>query len=142
MIDLDHFKSVNDTYGHLIGDDVLRAVAQCVADQVRQQDSVGRFGGEEFVALLPATGQEEAAFIAERIRQAVSRLQISIPGPPEAQVNGLTVSIGVANYPTNGDDIPDVLRTADTALYQAKADGRDRVVNARPAVADTIPTRP
>ncbi|WSE35427.1 GGDEF domain-containing protein [Amycolatopsis rhabdoformis] len=125
MIDLDHFKRINDTYGHLTGDEVLAAVAVAIEDAVRQSDTVGRFGGEEFVVLLPATGGTPVLAIAERVRVAVGELTVKVGGT--VQVGGLSVSVGVAGYPEAGDTLDQVLRSADAALYRAKDAGRNRV---------------
>jgi diguanylate cyclase (GGDEF)-like protein len=126
MIDLDHFKRVNDTHGHLVGDDVLRAVAQAVQGEVRVYDSVGRFGGEEFVVLLPGIGQGHSVAVAERIRDAVAQLSVAVAGGAAA-VTGLSVSIGVAAHPAAGAGVDQVLGAADKAVYAAKNSGRNRV---------------
>jgi diguanylate cyclase (GGDEF)-like protein len=130
MIDLDHFKRINDTYGHLAGDDVLKAVAAVVKQETRAHDLVGRFGGEEFVALLPATSKEDAIVTAERIRQRVSELVISTrTNEGEAvDIQRQTASIGVAAYPLDGSSIEEVMASADAAVYAAKHGGRNRVV--------------
>ncbi|SEP51584.1 diguanylate cyclase (GGDEF) domain-containing protein [Amycolatopsis saalfeldensis] len=125
MIDLDHFKRINDTYGHLTGDEVLAAVAVAIEDSVRTSDTVGRFGGEEFVVLLPATGDTHVLGIAERVRVAVGELSVIVSG--SARVDGLSVSVGVACYPAAGATLDQVLRSADAALYRAKDAGRNRV---------------
>ncbi|WP_033294761.1 GGDEF domain-containing protein [Amycolatopsis jejuensis] len=125
MIDLDHFKRINDTYGHLTGDEVLAAVAVTIEGSVRQSDTVGRFGGEEFVVLLPATGGTDVLGIAERIRVAVGDLTVAVGGP--VRISGLSVSVGVACYPGAGTTLDEVLRSADAALYRAKDAGRNRV---------------
>jgi diguanylate cyclase (GGDEF)-like protein len=128
MIDLDHFKRINDTYGHLTGDDVLAAVAVAISGSVRQGDTVGRFGGEEFVVLLPGIGRADVLAIAERVRVAVGELTVVIStGTGTVRVSGLSVSIGVARHPDAGPTLDDVLRTADAALYRAKEAGRNRV---------------
>ncbi|GAB3157015.1 GGDEF domain-containing protein [Amycolatopsis stemonae] len=128
MIDLDHFKRINDTYGHLTGDDVLAAVAVAISGSVRQGDTVGRFGGEEFVVLLPGIGRADVLGIAERVRVAVGELNVVIStGSGTVRVSGLSVSIGVAQYPDAGPALDDVLRAADAALYRAKEAGRNRV---------------
>ncbi|MET8845702.1 GGDEF domain-containing protein [Amycolatopsis sp. NPDC004625] len=128
MIDLDHFKRINDTYGHLTGDDVLAAVAVAISGSVRQGDTVGRFGGEEFVVLLPGIGRADVLAIAERVRVAVGELNVVIStGTGTVRVSGLSVSIGVARHPDAGPTLDDVLRTADAALYRAKEAGRNRV---------------
>jgi diguanylate cyclase (GGDEF)-like protein len=136
MIDLDHFKRINDTYGHLAGDDVLKAVAAVVKQETRAHDLVGRFGGEEFVALLPSTSKEDAIITAERIRQRVSELIISTKTNEGAAVDieRQTASIGVAAYPLDGLSIEEVMASADAAVYAAKHGGRNRVVGS-PEVA-------
>ncbi len=132
MLDLDHFKQVNDTYGHLVGDAVLKAVAQSIISAVRGRgDAVGRFGGEEFVVLLPGISQPDIGAVAERIRRAISAL--AVPAG-QLSVTGLTVSIGIAVYPTAGASLQRLLDAADTALYHAKATGRNKVVH----VADLV----
>jgi diguanylate cyclase (GGDEF)-like protein len=135
MIDLDHFKRINDTYGHLAGDDVLKAVAAVVKQETRAHDLVGRFGGEEFVALLPSTSKEDAIVTAERIRQRVSELIISTKTNEGAAVDieRQTASIGVAAYPLDGASIEEVMASADAAVYAAKHGGRNRVVGSAAA---------
>ncbi len=123
LIDIDHFKRVNDTHGHLIGDEVLVGVANTLDHQLRDYDLVGRFGGEEFVALLPGTDTVEACRVAERLRGRVRRLAV----PTEEGTVVVTVSIGVSLYRTHGEDLIELMAAADLALYRAKASGRDRV---------------
>jgi diguanylate cyclase (GGDEF)-like protein len=124
LIDVDHFKRVNDGHGHLAGDDVLKGLAAELRAQVRETDIVGRFGGEEFVVLLPSTAENEACKIAERLRRSAAVVNI-LSG--EATV-GVTVSIGVAaSNPIIHRDLFELLAAADLALYRAKADGRNRV---------------
>ncbi|MEJ8277560.1 GGDEF domain-containing protein [Pseudonocardia spirodelae] len=134
ILDLDHFKSVNDRHGHLAGDDVLQAVADVLTAEVRDDDLAGRFGGEEFVVavggLRPDAALGRAREVAERIRHSVRELtvQTASAGP----VDGLSVSIGVAASPEHGTDLNRLLAAADAALYEAKHDGRDRVRVRRP----------
>ncbi len=137
MIDLDHFKRINDTYGHLAGDDVLKAVAAVVKQETRAHDLVGRFGGEEFVALLPATSKEDAIVTADRIRQRVSELIIATKTNEGAMVDikRQTASIGVAAYPDDGATVDEVMASADAAVYAAKHGGRNRVVGSTLPVA-------
>ncbi|HKN52684.1 MAG TPA: GGDEF domain-containing protein [Amycolatopsis sp.] len=137
MIDLDHFKRINDTYGHLAGDDVLKAVAAVVRQETRAHDLAGRFGGEEFVALLPATSKEDAITTAERIRQRVSELVISTKknDGSAVEIKRQTASIGVAAYPLDGLTIEEVMASADAAVYKAKHGGRNRVVGAKTELA-------
>ena len=127
MLDLDHFKRVNDTYGHPAGDEVLRAFTDRVRGEVREPDVLIRRGGEEFVLLMPSTKTEEAAKVADRIRAAVAATPIATPSHGSIP---LTVSIGVATWRA-GEDPKTVEARADAALYRAKDEGRDRV-----AVAD------
>jgi diguanylate cyclase (GGDEF)-like protein len=130
IVDLDNFKLVNDTHGHLAGDAVLRAVADAIRGAVRSYDSVGRFGGEEFVVLLPEMPDNAACAIAERIRRAITCLDVSVDLDGHAvEVGGLSASIGVAAYPDAGTAIDRILHAADTAMYRAKANGRNQVVS-------------
>jgi diguanylate cyclase (GGDEF)-like protein len=131
MIDLDRFKAVNDTHGHVAGDQVLKAVADTISSEVRDYDLVGRFGGEEFVVLLPATNTTnttDTADTAERIRQRVAALTPTADTEHgRLTVDGLTCSIGAATYPTDGTTLEALLMAADTATYAAKAAGRNCV---------------
>lgn len=121
MMDLDHFKSVNDTIGHQKGDDVLRAVAAVLRSCSRESDYLARYGGEEFAMILPHTMLDEANTLAERIRSSVALLD---PGHPDLHV---TMSIGVSDYPDSAKDSDGVLGAADAALLRAKSTGRNRV---------------
>jgi diguanylate cyclase (GGDEF)-like protein len=131
MVDLDHFKRVNDTYGHLAGDSVLKAVGELLRAEVRDYDVVGRFGGEEFAVLLPDITEHHAIAIAERIRTAVTKLEVDVEVDDSrvATVSDLSVSIGVAVCPDSGTVVDRLLMAADTALYKAKNDGRNTVVS-------------
>lgn len=124
MLDIDHFKLVNDHYGHQAGDRVLQAVADLILLNVRPVDSVCRYGGEELAVILPETGEEGAAMVAERIRERVAGAGIVAPSGEAIQV---TVSIGVAGFPLAAADAAALIGVADTALYSAKRDGRNRV---------------
>ncbi|HYW49170.1 MAG TPA: diguanylate cyclase [Gemmatimonadaceae bacterium] len=125
MLDLDHFKQVNDTYGHLVGDGVLKDTAEILRSAVRSADFVARYGGEEFVVVLPETSLEGAVTFAERLRERVSASPFQEEtSPPLA----LSVSIGVSLFPAPRiTSVDDLLSAADTALYRAKADGRNCV---------------
>ncbi|TDD31904.1 GGDEF domain-containing protein [Nonomuraea terrae] len=123
IIDIDHFKRVNDAHGHLVGDQVLVGVASTLRGQLRDYDVVGRFGGEEFVVLLPGADNVEARQVAERLRTHVSLMAI----PVDDSLVRVTVSTGVALMNVHGDDLIDLLAAADLALYRAKELGRDRV---------------
>ncbi|MET8849346.1 GGDEF domain-containing protein [Amycolatopsis sp. NPDC004625] len=129
MVDLDHFKWINDTYGHPAGDDVLRTVAQTLDEVTRPTDLVGRFGGEEFLVLLPDIDEEATWDAAERIRTAIAKLHIVTTdkrGDP-ATIADRTTSIGVARHPRHGDNLDRLLQSADAAVYLAKENGRDQV---------------
>ncbi|MBL0730405.1 GGDEF domain-containing protein [Piscinibacter sp. HJYY11] len=122
MIDADYFKGINDRFGHAAGDDALRHLTRIMKAQMRDVDRIGRFGGEEFVAVLPGTAATEALNAAERLRDAVLRR----PWAWQGEVLPLTVSIGVAAWRGPQDEVPALLKRADAALYRAKALGRDR----------------
>jgi diguanylate cyclase (GGDEF)-like protein len=126
MLDIDHFKNVNDRYGHEAGDEVLRRVARLLTGSVRDTDTAARFGGEEFVMLLPETDLAAASDVAERIRAGVAALEIDWRG---ARIP-VRISIGVSAVPERLLHPRDLIASADAALYQAKAAGRDRVVTA------------
>lgn len=125
MIDIDRFKRLNDTFGHAVGDHVLREVAQAIAAAVREDDVPARFGGEEFAVLLKNPGQEIAVEVGERVRQAVHSLDLRKLGVP-----GVSVSVGVSVASSPDQALEDVIDEADRALYRAKRGGRDRVVAA------------
>jgi diguanylate cyclase (GGDEF)-like protein len=127
MLDLDHFKHINDRYGHGRGDDVLAAVGSILKDTLRESDFVGRYGGEEFLILLPATGCDEAKRVAEKVRTAIAGIVVATIHQP------VTASLGCAVFPKDAGDDDTLFRTADRALYAAKADGRDRVEIHAPA---------
>ena len=125
LLDLDRFKQINDTYGHLIGDEVLRHVADTMTGLLREYDLAGRFGGEEFVMLLPQTRAPDAFKIADRVRAHIARLPISTTGGEPVPV---TVSIGVAALDAGSSrELTELLAAADAALYRAKASGRNQV---------------
>jgi diguanylate cyclase (GGDEF)-like protein len=129
LADVDYFKRVNDTYGHLTGDAVLRTLAAEMRQQVRESDLVGRFGGEEFAILLSGTTAAEACLVAERIRRGAGVVRVLT----KEVIVGATVSIGVAVLGPHGGDLSELLESADKALYRAKRAGRDRVCLADPA---------
>jgi len=131
LADVDHFKKVNDTHGHLTGDAVLKTLAQEIRQQVRESDLVGRFGGEEFVILLPDTTAEEACRVAERIRRGACVVKVLTADT----IVGVTVSIGIAALGSHGTDLFELLAASDLALYRAKNTGRDRVCLYDPADA-------
>jgi diguanylate cyclase (GGDEF)-like protein len=124
MLDVDHFKTFNDLFGHEAGDEVLCALARCMTAAVRAEDIVCRYGGEEFVILLPEITPETALDTGERLRQQVTAMQLAFRGEP---LPPISISVGVATYPDVASDAPDLLRMADRALYQAKRAGRNQV---------------
>jgi two-component system, cell cycle response regulator len=127
MLDLDRFKQINDTYGHPTGDVVLYETANILRDTAREIDMVGRYGGEEFIAILPGSDEDAAARFAERVRERVNEHVYRDEG---TEIR-MTLSSGVASFPGLGCDEPDLLiKRADEALYQAKDGGRNRVVRA------------
>lgn len=133
-IDLDHFKQVNDKMGHMAGDAVLRGFSQLLSSKVRQVDLVSRFGGEEFVVVLPEMDATQAQQSAERLRQLVESMPLQLEGGRSVS---LTMSVGVAIFPDHGADAPQLIAAADRAMYQAKAAGRNRVVMASSETAGT-----
>jgi diguanylate cyclase (GGDEF)-like protein len=132
MLDVDHFKKFNDSYGHEAGDCILRDVAEIFRQEVRSEDIICRYGGEEFVIILPETSDAEAVERAETIRKCVSQMRVRFRGEALREV---TVSIGVAIYPQSGATLEEMLRAADRALYTAKHEGRNRVILAGTMVA-------
>jgi len=124
MIDIDHFKRFNDTFGHDAGDAVLKATGEALAANVRRGDIACRYGGEEFTIIAPGAGLEDAAKRAEALRQAVAAVRVVHQGRP---LGPISCSIGVAGFPAQGTTPPEVIKAADEALYQAKQLGRDRV---------------
>ena len=125
LVDIDHFKLVNDTYGHLVGDMALRAVSDAIREHLRSYDVAGRFGGEEFVLLLPQAGEADALAIADRLRTHIAAMPIPIEGDEGICVR-LTVSVGVAALDGTARELTDLLAAADSALYYAKENGRNK----------------
>jgi diguanylate cyclase (GGDEF)-like protein len=121
LMDLDHFKQINDTFGHERGDEVLAAVGAVMRSELRGSDFAGRSGGEEFIVMLPDTDRAGALRVAEHLRQAMHSL--SMPGVTRE----VSASFGVASYPDDALDGETLMRLADRALYSAKQNGRDRV---------------
>jgi diguanylate cyclase (GGDEF)-like protein len=121
MLDIDHFKQINDKYGHQAGDEALRKVAQAIKGSLRSQDKVGRYGGEEFIILLPNTDIDKTYVIAERIRSNVEYIQYTNKDLKT------TISIGVAMWQQNYNNMDDLIKEADRQLYRAKFSGRNQV---------------
>ncbi len=126
MIDIDHFKVLNDTFGHHVGDQLLRDVTSILMKDMREVDTVARYGGEEFVIILPETTETGALYVAQRLRRAVEQAKFFAGSPHTVQ--HLTISIGVAVYDTDAQFKRDLIEFADAALYAAKHEGRNRVV--------------
>lgn len=126
LLDLDHFKSVNDTHGHPAGDIILMRVGEILRQSVRSSDIVARFGGEEFVVIMTSAGKEQALSFGENLRKTIESTMFKIPGRDTPL--RMTISGGVATYPKDGDTTADLLRVADKALYEAKQAGRNRIV--------------
>ncbi|HEY8426935.1 MAG TPA: diguanylate cyclase [Sandaracinaceae bacterium] len=125
MLDIDHFKSINDRFGHDVGDQVLRAVAKRLVEAVREVDVVARYGGEEFLLVLPSTHLAGALTVADRVWRAIGTQPFAVG---EGRTEAITVSIGVSLYPSRGVTSRDaLLKAADRALYRAKDDGRNRI---------------
>jgi two-component system cell cycle response regulator len=133
MLDIDYFKRVNDTYGHVAGDAVLREVANRIQRHVRGFDLVARYGGEEFVVVMPDTGLPVATMVAERLRNVMADKPVTFDGAGEI---GVTVSIGIAVARDGGDTAAALLQRADKALYGAKASGRNCVYS---SVVEALP---
>ena len=125
LCDIDHFKRFNDNYGHQIGDQVLRLVARTLSDSVKGRDTPARFGGEEFAIILPRTNLQQAAIVADQIRNGISRRRF-VGKDTRDDYGGVTLSFGVAQYRAN-EELSELVRRADAALYHAKHEGRNRV---------------
>jgi len=133
MIDIDHFKKLNDEFGHLLGDEVLRQVSSIFEQHLRKLDVVCRYGGEEFAILVPETPGNRAMGVAEKLRRMIEGW--NFPGVPRP----VTISVGVAEFPTDGRSRDELMKAADDALYQAKQQGRNRVVAAHRTASDLQP---
>ena len=125
LFDIDHFKKVNDTYGHLVGDQALKQFAFVLQSNIRASDLLARFGGEEFVVILPETGIKEATELAQNLRKAISQIRIDVKLEEPLSIN---TSIGLARYRDDMESLIQLLDDADKALYQAKDSGRNQVV--------------
>ncbi len=125
MLDVDHFKRFNDQFGHDAGDAVLQAVGRFLRENVRAEDVACRYGGEEFILILPGSSLQNGAARAEALREGISRLEVSVG---RQSLSPISISVGVSSYPTHGQACTALIKAADTALYQAKLKGRNRVV--------------
>ncbi|MBV6449568.1 MAG: hypothetical protein MHPDNHAH_00279 [Anaerolineales bacterium] len=122
IVDIDHFKKVNDTYGHVVGDDVLRTIAARLREQIRHPDTIGRYGGEEFLIVLPNSDLKAASEQAARLCQRIRALQVT----SNDHILSITISIGIAQYRNSRENWEQFLHRADKVLYQAKDNGRDQ----------------
>lgn len=132
MIDLDDFKALNDRHGHVVGDRVLKAMGELLQELMRSSDVCGRYGGEEFLVLLPQTTCLDAAAAAERLRKEIALYPFALypfrPGSGDDKTCHLTVSIGVYSTPFNSQNIEEIVHLTDAALYRAKMEGKNKVV--------------
>jgi diguanylate cyclase (GGDEF)-like protein len=124
LLDIDHFKQVNDTYGHAAGDFVLRDLADHLAEFIRTGDIVCRYGGEEFLVVFPNTKEEDAFLIADRLRESIQESPIYV----DHHMISITISAGISEFPAHGQYEALILKTADKALYHAKHNGRNQIV--------------
>jgi diguanylate cyclase (GGDEF)-like protein len=125
MLDIDRFKRVNDEFGHAVGDDALKEIVDLVSSVVRETEIVSRYGGEEFIVVLPQTSGPHSARVAERARRTIEEHTFCDASTPDGI--RLTVSAGVATHPESGDDAKALIEAADSAMYDAKRAGRNRV---------------
>jgi diguanylate cyclase len=142
MMDLDHFKDVNDTYGHMVGSKTLEETGRIIKDSLRAGDVAARFGGEEFAAFLLDATYYQGLVAAERVRMALEKHPFSasrVDSPTQA-THHITISIGVAAFPEDATDPIKLVELADSALYRAKRSGRNRVCSYQPTVAATLGT--
>jgi len=123
MVDMDHFKEINDTYGHTVGDHVLTIFAQVVLKCIRKTDIIARYGGDEFIVVLPDTDTDTAESVGERIREDVS--ETYIPPIDDVVISSIHCSVGISTYPVHCDSKSSLIRTSDLALYMAKRSGRN-----------------
>jgi diguanylate cyclase (GGDEF)-like protein len=135
MIDVDHFKDYNDQNGHLRGDEVLRGIGQILAQRARRTDMAARYGGEEFMLVLPETERPAALKVAEDLRRLIE--QQPFPGRERQPLGRVTISVGVAEFPSDGAAARELIERADAALYRAKAAGRNRVCSRGDSLAPT-----
>ena len=136
MIDIDFFKTINDTHGHLCGDRIICQVASLIRETVRQVDIVGRYGGEEFCCVLPETGSVSACVIAERLRETIEKATLGFEG----QALHVTISLGIAEYGGTCDSLETLIKAADDALYVSKRSGRNRITCHHTATPVTVET--
>jgi diguanylate cyclase (GGDEF)-like protein len=127
MLDVDHFKTINDTFGHAYGDSLLKALANFLKNRLRGEDILCRYGGEEFIIILPETGLESALRLAEKLRTEIQAIEAELAIQPPGPIH---ISLGVSAFPEHGRNAEEMIKSADWALYQAKQRGRDQVIAA------------
>ncbi|HSW51819.1 MAG TPA: GGDEF domain-containing protein [Sulfuricaulis sp.] len=134
LLDIDHFKRINDSYGHQVGDVVLAELAQLIVNTVRTTDIVARYGGEEIMVIAPSTPLKTATNLAERLRKIIEHRPLDVPTKLHRKLKALhiTVSVGVACFGQSANDFQSLIQSADEALYRAKKKGRNCVITARP----------
>lgn len=130
LLDIDHFKTLNDTFGHLAADEVLKAIAEFLRSRLRTYDIACRYGGEEIAIMTPGSSASDALALAEQLRHGIEALQVEYAG---SRIAAVTASFGVSSYPANGSSLESLMAAADTALYQSKSSGRNRVSLAPPS---------
>ncbi|MBI3037618.1 GGDEF domain-containing protein, partial [bacterium] len=127
MCDIDHFKEINDTYGHQQGDLILKEISNILRRDIRVTDIPARYGGEEFVIILPETAMDDAKIVAERIRRDIAKFEFPALAQNQPAIHA-TISIGVAGFPINANNKDELIQKADSSMYQAKGSGRNRVI--------------
>ncbi len=128
ILDVDYYKEINDEYGHLVGNDILRTFVEIIKINIRTEDVIGRYGGDEFLIIFPESNVKQALVVLEKIKLKFARVKIASSYLGRAENPKVTFSVGVASFPVNGTQIDELINVADTALYQAKNTGRDRIV--------------
>ena len=129
MLDIDHFKNINDSFGHDVGDEVLKTLGESIQGYIREDDCVARYGGEEIIVVCPSTKEDDAFNLAERLRKFIEELSVCDCAKYNSDADlHITVSIGVAECKAEVKEANEIVKNADTALYKAKNDGRNRVV--------------
>ncbi len=131
MIDIDDFKSLNDTYGHVVGDKVLKTMSIMMQEIIRPSDIIGRYGGEEFLVILPQTDSENSLAVAERLRENIEFYEFEVQ-PSLNKISQITVSIGLCSFPDHGETPEDLIIFADDSLYAAKKEGKNKVIIFQP----------
>lgn len=131
MIDIDRFKNINDNHGHATGDDAINHVVDIICREIRTTDILGRWGGEEFIVMMPSTSEQKSLVLAQRLRKAIAKETMPIDNDPETRLP-ITISIGIAGFRPERESFDDLIERADKALYRAKKTGRNRVCSLTP----------